>query len=366
MPYQNPFMAQRQRNILAPRGGFGNPDAPTRSQPGFQFNFRQPPRPMDEIPRPDRPDSDQYFDEMNRIQNEGSPSLTAYKEALSHQPTREEHAPGVWKRLGTALAGGAIAYGGGDGYGMAKEVQDAPYKHAIEDYDRKLKGLGEQADIEQDATDSRLKMLQNARAMGLKYDQYELQKLEAQSRMTNATTTANAALKRAEAYAAQQAKPGYDTHAQEDGSVLYVNKNNPADRHVVPAKTVAAGQLGVARTNAGTAQRNARTAEGQLGVAQANASTSAARGAAYVDTVGKPRPAASRVPTPDVQQDAEDNALRQMATDPLFKGFIGADDKGFPTVTEDDGSEDYQDFLEALDAKVAEILSGKSRRARRR
>lgn len=362
MPFTNPFMAARQRSILAPDTFM--PGARKTSRPRLTMDFqlsdrRQPPQPMDEVPRP----YDRYDEELNDIYNSAGPGLQAYKEALATQPNRDDYKPGIWKRLGTALAGGAVTYGGGDGYGMAKQVQEEPFQKAMTDYATKLGGLRERAGMEQDEAETRIRALQQARAMGLKYDEFELKRLEAQNRMTNATTTANAAMKRAEAYAAAQARPGYDAHAQEDGSVLYVNKNNPAEKITVPAKTVAAGQLGVARRNASTAERNATTNAGQLDVARTRAATDAARGAAYVENAGRNR---NRPATPDAQRDAVDNALSEMMSDPVFKEFIQLDDKGFPSPIEDDGSEDYQDFLEALNERADQILKGNVRRPTRR
>jgi hypothetical protein len=344
---QNPFIRARQRNLLTP-------PSPT---PMPHQRFATPLYEPDQEPESD---TDRYFNEMQRIQGAGSPALTAYKQALAQQPTREQYAPGLGKRLLTALAGGAITYGGGNGYDMAREVQDRPYNRAVESYGTRLKGLGEQADIEQGTVDSQLKMLQNARAMGLKYDEFKLKQLESQNRMQNDTITARAAQTRAQAYAENMQKPGYDSIPQQDGSVLYVNQRNPADTITVPAKTVAAGQLGVARQNAQTNVRRANTYDRSV--------TEDARHNGVMET----RPTGG-TPSPNAQQDAEDMALDELAMDPDFADFVKEEGgsgfgpwkkPGYRTVAPDNGSEEYKVFLDALNAKTAEILSGRRQRTR--
>jgi hypothetical protein len=176
--------------------------------------------------------------------------------------------------------------------------------------------------------------------------------------MRNDTTTASAAQTRAQAYADSVRRPGYDAVPQQDGSVLYVNKTNPADRQVVPAKSIAAGQLGVARKNAETNVRRANSY------------------AASVSETGRHNQEMEKRPTggtpsPNAQQDAEDMALDELSMDPDFKDFIKLEGGSFMTgkgaykvPAEDDGSEEYQVFLDALNAKTAEILSGQRRRTR--
>jgi hypothetical protein len=348
----NPFMQFRQRNILAPDF---SPGAPTSTPRRLNFSFDQP------APRPQTPPSPygSYEDELMGLQNQMGPGLQAYKKYLTELPNRDDYKPNVMTRVAAGLTGFSQGLRDpGQGVRVASDMLDSGYNDAVTDYRNKGVGLKEQAGLEQDELDSKIKALQNARAMGLKYDEFELKRLVDMAKTQNDTTTANAAMTRATAYAKAQQNGDYDMIPQQDGSVLAVNKKDKNDTKIIPAHTVAAGQLGVARGQLGVAQTNAKTQQGMLGVAQENANTNVTNAATRY-TAEQNR---IKNPNPRVQQDAEDLALRQMASDPLFKDFIKTDDKGFLNVIPDDGSDDYQDFITALNAKTEEALKGRTRR----
>lgn len=357
MPLSNPFQTQRRRNILAPSFGQEESSTPKLS---FDFNDRQSTGSV--VTRKPRT----YEDDIADLENNPSPGLQAYKDYLTRMPKPEDNRPGAMTRIAAGLSGfSAGLRDPGEGVKVAQELNSSKYRGAIRDYANEGIGLKEQASLENTERDDKLKALQNARAMGLKYDEFDLKRRETEAQMTNQATTANAAMKRAEAYAAAQAKPGYDAQPQQDGSLLYINKSNPADRITVPAKTIQAGQLGVARTNAATAQ-------GQLGVARTNASTNqvnAGINAVRAETGSRAADAAAKrgvkAPTPQAQAQAEANALNMMRTDPLFKKYVIVGKDGYGSVADDDGTLDYQDFLDALDAKIAEIHAGTVRRGSR-
>lgn len=313
-------------------------------------------------PRPMRGD-DRYLQDMLDIQNNVGPATKAYREHVGNVPLRENFAPSKWRRLAAALGAGAIAYEDPRaGIVAAEEFKNRPYNQAVESY--KLKGdvLGEQADIEQAESNAKLRALQQARALGLKYDEFELKRRETEAKMRNDQTTAEAAMMRARAYAEAQGKPNWVPQLQQDGSVIMINPKNPKEFMKVPGQSVAAGQLGVARTNAATAAGNLRES-----VRRTNINRDLRQGDQRIrmhdiDTRGS----RSNEDTPREQLDAEYMASRQMMSDPLFADYISFDDDGNLVMAQDDGTEDYQDFLEAFDAKVAEILSGSTRRSTRR
>lgn len=350
--FQNPFDAFRARNMLNPLG-------PTAAPKRFGQDYPTTPMPRLQTQPSMQDDSSRYYDEMERLQNNVGPGLQAYKDYLTRLPKREDYRPTVWTRIASALTGASMGLRNpAEGVQAAQDLNSSDYRSAVADYANEGIGLKERANLEQDELDSKIRALSNARAMGLKYDEFALKQAEAEAKARQGETTANAAMLRARAYAQSVQKPGYDAQPQQDGSVLYVNKANPKDTITVAAKTIAAGQLGVARSNAATNARNAN-------IAQQNADTNRTRAydyGRYVDQAG----GRGHIHTPQEQSQAEDLALRQMASDPMFQDFISSDKDGYMNVSGDDGSEDYQDFLTALDAKVQEILKGGTTRGRRR
>lgn len=345
---RHPFETARIRNILtAPQ--------PSPTFPHTQGSVLAGPVPDREQPKDE---GSRYFDEMQRIDQDG-PGMQKYREALSQMPTREENKPGAFTRIAAALSGfGAGMRSPGAGIETAQAINEHGYDNAMSDYAKRLGTLKESAGMEQDDKDTKLKMLQQARAMGLAYDQYQLKKLESEAKRDTDASQAQTARMRAEAYAQAQSRPGYDSIPQQDGSVLFVNKSNPADRQVVPAQTVAAGQLGVARTNARTGQLNARTAQGELenNVRRTNISETQGADASRRGWAGLSirNAQGGQGVTPTQQRGASLAVLREMMGDEAFKHFISLDESGTPQMIADDGSEDYQDFLEALNAKIAQ------------
>ena len=331
-----------------------------------RFGAQDPPQPPPQ-PQSEQDDAGQYYDEMSRIMASRGPATEAYKKYLGETPTPEANAPSWLTRIAAGLSGASAGFRNpGEGIKVAQGLNSSRYLNALNAYDERGKGLAGRAQLEQADVNSRLKALQEARAMGLKYNEFELKRLQADNDLQTKTTTANAAMLRAQAYAKAQAKPGYEAVPQQDGSVLYVNKADPQDRQVVPANTIAAGQLGVARGQLGVAQTNARTN-------QKNAETSVRRTDIYGRSVDEnarhngemeKRPtSASRPLAPKVQQDAIDNALREMSADPDFGRYITPpDEDGFRNPVVDDGSDGYAAFEEELNDRVDRILKGGAQR----
>lgn len=340
----SPFDRLRQMRILG-----GSPQqSPLAPRPAPQrFGMMSPQEPAQ---APQQPGS--YEDDIMNLMNTSGPALQAYRDYISRLPQREDYKPGVMTRIAAALSGfGAGLRSPEEGVRVASDINSSRFRNTMTDYANEGVGLKEQADIEQGELAQKIRALQAARALGLKYDEFHLKQLESQNRMQNDTTTANAAMTRAQAYADRQSRPGYHYFPQADGSVLQVGDDG--SRTEIPANTVEA--------------ENTRLRGRELGnsVRRTNIYDRSVSDRARHDRAMENRPtAASRPPTPQVQQDATDNALREMMTDPIFSDYIELDKNGFPMPVEDDGSEDYQDFLQALDAKVDAILKGTNRRYR--
>lgn len=345
-PYQNPFLARRQQNILV--GG--------RTQ--GRFGADAPPSPVDRTSVVSQGmaqnDDERYYNDINDLMTNVGPGIRAYRQHLTTMPDREQYRPSGWDRFAAALSGfSAGMRNPGEGIAVARDINEAPYRSAMEDYAARGAGLRERAEMEQDELNSKLRALQQARALGLRYDEYELRRRESEAKMRNDAANVDINRARADAYVKSVGRNRYNGTPQQDGSVLWVNENDPRDTHITKGNSVAAGQLGVARTNAGA------------NVRRANTSAAAQQETGRHNREMEKRPtAADRPPLPRAQQDAEDLALTQMAADPIFSDYIRVKG-GLPEVVEDDGSPDYQDFLDALDAKVEEILTkGQSRRRR--
>lgn len=347
--YTNPFEAKRARNILGIEPMGQTSPMPTNRLSGI---YDQPDEPQDEGSR--------YYDEMTRLQDTMGPGLKAYKEYLTQLPQREDYKPSVWTRVAAGLSGMSAGFRNpAEGIKTAQDLNMSNYRNAMIDYANKGKGLAEQANMEQDELDSKIKALQNARAMGLKYDEFKLKQLEAERKNQVDRMNAGANVRRADAAWATANKKDYIGTPQQDGSTLYTNKSDPNDKVLVGGKSVAAGQLGVARGNLANSVRRTDIFDRSERDANNRGWTSLS-----IQNERAKNGLNSHIPTPNEQQDATDNALREMSKDPDFSDFITTDAQGYPDYVADDGTEEYKIFLDALKAKTDEIIAGGRRRSR--
>jgi hypothetical protein len=347
--YVNPFLARRQQNVFAP-----NPATPSRTRFGADLTPSNFDSGSVTTPGTPKKDDERYYDDISNMMSNVGPGIKAYRDFLTQMPNREDYQPGKWDRAAAALSG--LAAGMRDpekGVRVASSIRDAPYQEAMQDYAVKGSGLKERADMEQEELNSKLRALQNARALGLKYDEYDLKRREAQAKMDNDAAHVQIDQSRAETYAKSIGKKHYTGTPQQDGSVLWTNDQDPNDTHIGAGKSIASGQLGVSRTNAGA------------NVQRANTSATAATETERHNRAMEKRPTAlDRPQSPKDQSEAEGMALDELSLDPEFKDFIiparSADD--FPQPVEDDGSESYAAFLEMLNARKNAILQGKGNR----
>lgn len=308
----------------------------------------------------------QYFDEIQRIRNNASPALSAYKNALNQAPTPDQFKPSVLQRIGAALAGGGTAYSTGDagaGMNLVNSVRDRPFLQAQGVYNQRMRGLGEAADIEQEDIKSQIAALTQARALGLKYDEYRLKQLQTQHEMKNKDFTADtgrisaeANASRAQTLANNSNRPDLQFIDQADGSVLQIDKKSGA-RQVIPAHTVTAMNAQSQRMNAGAAVQNAGTNRLNADTNLRNSDTQSRNVSSLIRTRENPK----GTPLAPTQQNAAmDLALREMMADPDFSEFVTQDEKGFyqPISPDDSNMEGYQIFLQALNAKMSQIKKG--------
>lgn len=347
MAFQNPFMKQRQRNILAPTSF--NQEGPSKPKLNANFDY--------DDPDPYQPPKQRgYEDDIMDMMKESNPGAEAYKDYLSRMPEREDYKPGVMTRIAAALSGGAAGMRDpGAGVKTAMDVNSSNYRSALSDYANEGVGLKEHAGMEQDDRDTRLRSLQNARAMGLKYDEFDLKRREAGNKNAIDLQNSESGRIRADAYAKAQGKPRHQYRDQQDGSILEINEDTGQQR-IIPGKNVAAGQLGVSQRNAAVGEQNAGT----------NAARAGTAGLAQTETgrhnlVMEGRPTAGTYVPPGQQRDARTLALEEFSTIPEYAEFIEQDKnlpiglKPEPTQGTFESDEDFQERLENYQALIDDL-----------
>jgi hypothetical protein len=335
----SPFENFRRTNILSPRQ---QPPTPPRTNPLGAGFFRPQEQQQQES------QTDPYSDEMQNLLKP-SPGLSAYKQYLTTMPNREDYKPGAYTRIASALSGAAAGLRDpGKGIETAMNLNQSAYRSAMEDYANRGVGLKETAGIEQDERAAQIKAIQEARAMGLKYDEFKYKQLHDAETTNQKWEEIQTARQRAQAYIKKMGEQNYDRVENEDGSAVYVNKANPSDRIVMPA-TPGVRPLGAARLANEQAQTrisgyNANTQRGQLGVSQANSWWN----------MNQPPSAA----TPGDQASAMDLALKTLVRDPRWSQFVTIDDGKVSVNPQYMGTPQYKVFQEKLKSTARGIIEG--------
>lgn len=361
----NPLTMMRMKSLVSsgpPRGPYGSTfGGPKRPSP-YASLFSGDEEEEQEIPQ-QRNEASRYYDEMEKIRSNAGPGLSAYRQALQEIPTQEQHKPNWMTRIAAGLSGfGAGMKNPGAGAEVAMGINRSGYENAIGEYNNKLVGLKGQADIEQEDMEAQLRAISQARALGLKYDEFEFKKLESGKKAETDRMTAQASQERAKAYADAQRKPGYDTFPQVDGSVLYQNKNDRTDSFVVKADTIAGAQLKVSQRNADSQRMSAGAAVSNAATSSRNADTNKVRAQDYtrnVDSLIKSRGGEDSLLAPNVQSAARELAIKELELDPRFSKFVRTDEYDDIPDPSTFKPEEYQFFTRALEAKVRDILSRK-------
>jgi hypothetical protein len=346
-----PPMSPWKRNLM------GQSPTPMRDQPPMPSFDLSPMQDVEEPVAP-RSSSSRFYDELQNIRNEGTPGLTAYKEALNEMPTPDQYKPNWLTRIASGLSGFSSGMkDAGKGIQTAMSLNRAPYEQAMEEYSGRLGTLKEQAGMESEDRDTRLKSVQDAWEMGLKYEDFERKKEETAAKIETDRITANSAQTRAQAYAQAQGNPDTASVTQADGSVLVYNKKDPSQTWKLPANSIEAARLRdrekqtqIQAGNLGVAQTQAQTSRdvgmGNLKVAQDREAREGQNTKSLID-YRQSRPSPNM--TPSAQKSARDLAVTELADDPTWARFATAKDPS------DFSAEDWQDYQEELADRIAEI-----------
>lgn len=306
-----------------------------------------------QAPAPQQSEAGNYFDEMQRVLR-NRPATSAYQDALKTPPQEANYHPSLGRRLagfGLGLAQGATSGDARQGMQLADTVINDPFKKQQSDYALSIGNKKAAAQIEGGDVDDQLKSLSEARAMGLKYDEFKLkQKEDNEKHLYDEADrkvkqqTADAATARANAYVKAQGKGDYEYKVQSDGSILAINKHDSNDQKTIPAKSIEAFTAQTGRMNANTGAK------------------SAADRARDIDSLIATRAATGKRKTPASAGDqgkAIDTALSLLYRDARFKKFIkvgGDADKEPYVMAADDGSPMYRAFRDELKKKVTDAL----------
>lgn len=358
---KNPFARLRMGNIFAGEQPSDDPESMMQRPQPFDPRMMQPrrmvPPPVMEE-EPDEPDDAiSYFDEIRRIRSNPGPAMSQYQEMLKNMPSEADYQPTKMRRVAGITAG--IAAGLRDpaaGPGVTQSILRDPYDRAMHQYKNQLGATGEAANLERQDMQAQLRALSEARALGLKYDEFKLKQMGSErdyglkKRSTASTEMLNSAR------AANLLNPDYDYKEQQDGSVLAINKKNPKDRQTIPGKSVAAGNFKVNQRRAAIAEKDAGTraaAQASLEKYQQIMGSAATKRA----QTGADRNS-QRNQTPYQQARAVNNALMLMKADPRWKNFIEADSNNSSIfmLGDDDGSERYKVFKKELKRQVDSAL----------
>lgn len=303
-----------------------------------------------------------YFDEMERVRG-NMPAMSAYKQALLNQPNRADYKPGWGSRITAALAGAAAGYGNPRaGIETAQGVLDSPYRRAMEDYSTKSEALRRGADIESDEVDSRVRSMAQARALGLKFDEFQDRQRKTDIEGFKAETERS----RVKAWAADIERGNFRP-INVKGGVQMVNNKNPERSYKIPGKTVAELQSDIQSRFAATGEENVKTRRSELGLRREDAvkrwahmANQDAATRTRVDAILEKAKQGKQL-NPGQQYTAIATALDSLAPDRKWKKFIDVDPvrgTAFMKEVEDTTDPEYHKFLDALESRVKSGMSG--------
>lgn len=290
--YNNPFAANRIRNIFGPVQDVGV-RLPKRFVSGQTNTFNPQQKPTEDEPD----DAMSYYQDLEKMRSQlkASPARSAYMEAINQQPTEEETRPSRGRRIGAAIAGGlgGLAEGPTRGAAMAQHIIDAPYKTAMRDYSTRVAGLGESAKLEQEDIESQMHNLEVARKMGLDYNKFRAERFD-----------------KDRSYNLDRDKLGEDVRFH-TGTMKNTSEAN------ANTKWYRGKQLGIQEYNALTTRAKA---EADVETAGRMAGAAERRAGALETAAGNRQPSATQ------QRSAVDNALRDLYRDPRFSQFVEKDE----------------------------------------
>lgn len=324
------------------------PDISPEAMPGLQKPVTQSTPRMSE--------SEKYFRAMQETMN-NRPARGAYLAAMADAPDPSQYQPSKWRRLAAAVAGGAMGATGQAGQGIeaAETINRAPYAGAMEQWQSRLKPAQAAAQVEEEDVQSRLGMLTSARDFGLDYNKY----LASTAHQQRQDAIAKDRVRVAEIVAKN---PDYH-YITVPGGVKATDSKGYGEDYFIPGQTVEGmnaetaqfnantqrGMLGVARTNAATAQKNATTSERQY-QSQAGLRNEQITNMRELRRVGSEQLALRQG---DAYVRGMDAALSEMEGDPDFGDFIEYDpNTGVYKVSDTATDEEYDTVMEEAEDRM--------------
>ena len=273
--YSDPYAFSRMGSMFdkpAPRSGFGNvkfnPTTDTSQSPYQQGSglkrFFTNVIPEQKFQSPVGQgsvveDDDSLYDEkvasdfQRKLMefNKPGPARTAYMDAVRNTPTPQEYAPSGWRRLAATIGGaaGGLNQGAGAGAAIAENINNTPYKAALESYQNRTAGLGEIANLESQDQENAMRAFTSS--------------------VNLATSARDKALARAiqrgelTVKQAAEARQGRDVDSQiqrrsDQTGIERGTLQETIDRDI-DTRDYQQGQIGIGRTNARTNRINAGT-----------------------------------------------------------------------------------------------------------
>ena len=171
-----------------------------------------PPRPMDEIPRPEM--FNPQYDAQNRFAG-----------LLDQMP--QPNKAGMWTKLGASLAG----MGSQNPYQTAMSIQQAPYLNQLAEWKMKAPFMQQAADNERLTNTQGLTYNNQQMTQRINQQKADTQQAAAESKATTDKMNAESRRLRDEAYAFAQKNPNWVAMKNKGGTVVYVNPQNPAEMY---------------------------------------------------------------------------------------------------------------------------------------
>jgi hypothetical protein len=268
-------------------------------------------------------DLDRYGQEMDKITG-NRPLLTEYqKQLLAPDP---EDKPSWKRRLLAGVAGAAAGVGAGDsntGFLAANRFVHKPYEDAIQRRDAGIVRLGKAATVEDKFIIDRIDALREARELGLKYDEFELKRLEAIAKDEVEKGKLGVEQGNLKVNEGRGAAYGRDIESQ------IQNRGRTGDQKDT--------ELGISAYNAETARGNSASLQSYRNAMAAIGNKNAEANITRANKAGR---------LTETQKGAlMDNVIKEMQMDPTYKDFIDMS-SGYPAVrTGDVSSRSYRSFL---------------------
>jgi len=226
------------------------------------------------VPEPEEEDEDPYGygDALNRYRNElGSeqPALAKYREALQNTPQQQDYDLGKWGKIGAALSGFGAGYQDpAKGVAVARSLREAPWQRALAQHEKDLKGIGTEAEFEQDDRKNRME--------GIKLELDTIGKrrtADREARLAESTITRQGTQNRNETGRLNMDISNTDADNERADAIARIDAAYKAGLITVAQKNAETNRInaGTNQYNAGSTRMNAITNQGQLGVSQQNA-----------------------------------------------------------------------------------------------